>query len=58
MCSIYGHKLLRLSDNNFTWQVKNKICLTVINHLNIASIKQLREKAVHWKIEGLKIKFG
>ena len=32
--------------------------LTVINHLNIASLKQLHEKAVHWKIQGLKIRFG
>jgi len=58
MCSIYGHKLLRLSDNNDTWQVKTKIYLTVVNHLNIASIKQFHAKAVHWKIQGLKIRFG
>ena len=57
-CSIYGQKLLRLSGNNDTWQVKTKIYLTVINHLNIASIKQLHEKAVYWKIQGLKIRFG
>jgi len=37
---------------------KPKYTLTVINHLNIASIKQLHEKAVHWKIQGLKIRFG
>jgi len=35
-----------------------KLYLTVINHLNIASIKQLHEKAVYWKIQGLKIRFG
>jgi len=44
-----------MSDNNDTWQVKTNIYLTVINHLNIASIKQLHEKAVHWKIQVLKI---
>jgi len=58
MCSFNGHKLLRLSNNNDAWQVKTKIYLTVINHLNIASIKQLHEKAVHWKIQGLKIRFS
>jgi len=47
-----------MSDNNDTWQVKTKIYLTVINHLNIASFKQLHEKAVHWKIQALKIRFG
>jgi len=58
MCSIYGQKPLRLSDNNDTLQVKTKMYLTVINHLNIASLKQLHEKAVHWKIQGLKIRCG
>jgi len=38
--------------------LKTKIYSTVINRQNIGSIKLLHEKAVHWKIQGLKIRFG
>ena len=41
---ICRQKLLRLPVDNDTWQVETKVHLTIVNHLNIAGLKQFHKK--------------